>query len=240
MFLISFIAGILTVFAPCVLPLLPAILQGSLVSRRFRKLAIVIVSLSVSIFVFTFLLKASTLFISVSPRVWEVLSGGIVVFFGLTLMFDGLWERIVSVCSFKQKSDKLLFEGVKRESIWGDVIIGASLGPVFSSCSPTYFIILASVLPAHFFEGVLYLLAYILGLALMLIVIAFLGQKIILNMVEKAHQKHNYKKIVGVMFVVFGCIIMFGFSRYIQTSLVDLDLPSVSNLEERLIQKFVP
>ena len=53
-------------------------------------------------------------------------------------------------------------------------MVGLSLGPVFSSCSPTYAIILAVILPASFLTGLLNLFAYVLGLSIALLVIALL------------------------------------------------------------------
>ncbi|MCA9327976.1 cytochrome c biogenesis protein DipZ, partial [Candidatus Saccharibacteria bacterium] len=70
--LLSFIAGLLTVFAPCVLPLLPVILGGSFdpTTRDRRRPYIIIASLLASLILFTILLKASTVLIGVDPKVW--------------------------------------------------------------------------------------------------------------------------------------------------------------------------
>lgn len=65
--LVSFIAGILTVMAPCVFTLLPVILGGSLTGTSWKKPATIIASLSISIFVFTLILKASTALIDIHP-----------------------------------------------------------------------------------------------------------------------------------------------------------------------------
>ena len=51
-------------------------------------------------------------------------------------------------------------------------MIGAALGPVFSSCSPTYALIVATVLPQSFLSGLFYISVYVIGLALMLLLVA--------------------------------------------------------------------
>ena len=63
--ILSFFAGILTVFAPCILPLLPLIIGGSITGDEKQKYRpyIIIGSLVVSLIGFTLLLKASTLLI---------------------------------------------------------------------------------------------------------------------------------------------------------------------------------
>ena len=66
---ISFIAGVLTVLAPCILPLLPVVVGSSVGARSKATPFIVIGSLALSILLFTYLLKASTAFISIPPYV---------------------------------------------------------------------------------------------------------------------------------------------------------------------------
>src|ERR1700688_132853 len=96
---ISFAAGVLTVLAPCTLPLLPVII-GSSVSgeesqKQNKKKAFVIAgSLRLSIIIFTLLLKFSTVFIAVPQEFWQVLSGTIIILFGLVSIFPGLWESL--------------------------------------------------------------------------------------------------------------------------------------------------
>lgn len=73
--LISFFSGILTVLAPCVLPLLPVILGGSLAGQSKKRPYIIIASLILSLLLFTLLLKASTVLIHVDPIVWDYVAG---------------------------------------------------------------------------------------------------------------------------------------------------------------------
>ena len=56
----SFLAGILTVAAPCVLPLLPVIVGGSLMDEHRSRPLIIAVSLALSVILFTLLLKVFT------------------------------------------------------------------------------------------------------------------------------------------------------------------------------------
>src|SRR3989344_4691110 len=177
---ISFIAGVLTILAPCILPLLPVIVGHSITDTTpsRRRLFVVVTSLAVSVILFTLLLKASSLLIDIPQDFWKWISGGIIFFFGVTMIFPSIWERFSFANTISLKSNKVLGEGYKKNSIWGDVIIGASLGPIFSACSPTYFVILATILPVSFFLGIVYLFTYVLGLSLALIIIALIGERI--------------------------------------------------------------
>lgn len=154
--LVSFIAGALTVLAPCVLPLLPVILAGSTVNTKNRRRPmIIIVSLSLSVFVFTLLLKGSTALIGASPTFWNYISAVILAVFGLTLIFPETWARIVLKIPGHNKPDRWITKGYDGTgNFWTDVIVGAALGPVFTTCSPTFFVILATVLPQSLSFGI--------------------------------------------------------------------------------------
>lgn len=85
LFLGAFIAGMLTVLAPCVLAMLPIIVGGSISgdSKDRKRPVIIALSLAVSLIVFTLLLKATTLLIDVPPRAITYASGAIIIGLGI-------------------------------------------------------------------------------------------------------------------------------------------------------------
>ena len=77
LFLIAFIAGVLTVLAPCVLPLLPIIVGGTVSGGSNKARAFTVAfSLGVSVILFTLLLKSSTALINIPQQAWWWFSGG--------------------------------------------------------------------------------------------------------------------------------------------------------------------
>ncbi len=232
---VSFIAGILTVLAPCILPLLPVVIGSSATGRSRATPYIVVGSLAASIILFTYLLKVSSLFIDVPPQFWTYLSGGILVLFGLVLVFPSLWENLPGINRLMRSSNALVGKGYQEKSFWGDVLIGAALGPVFSSCSPTYFVILASVLPASFVLGTIYLLAYVLGLSLVLLFIALLGDKLASRLSYAADSHGWVKRLVGVIFVILGLLIFSGSEAGFEKWLLDHGVDLIP-LEQRILQ----
>jgi cytochrome c-type biogenesis protein len=234
---ISFIAGVLTVLAPCILPLLPVVI-GSTASGRSRATPYVVIgSLGVSIILFTYLLKASTAFIMVPPEFWTYLSGGILFFFGVVLLFPDLWDKVPGIAKLSQDSNKLLGAGYKKKSFWGDVLVGAALGPIFSSCSPTYFVILASVLPASFLLGTVYLIAYTLGLALVLLLIALLGERFVGRLSNLSDPKSKFKRGIGILFIVLGLMIALGYEKKLETSILNSGYFDITKIENTLLEK---
>jgi cytochrome c biogenesis protein CcdA len=239
LFLVSFIAGVLTVLAPCILPLLPVIVGGSLTDEgkgvQRKKVLTIVISLGLSVIAFTLLLKATTLFIAIPEDAWRWLSGGIIIVLGLITIFPSLWEGKL-LAKMSAKSNILLGKGDQKKSFWGDVLVGGALGPVFSSCSPTYFIVLATVLPAQPIVGMVYLLAYAAGLCLSLFVIALVGQKIMTKLNIVANPKGWLKRSLGILFLIVGIAVISGFDKQLQTSLVNAGIFDITKIEQKLLE----
>lgn len=231
--LVSFLAGVLTVLAPCVLPLLPIIIGGA--AQHRRNPYIITASLAVSIVVFTLVLKFSTALITVPQSVWSTISGVIIIIFGLVSLFPDLWTRFSVALGLQQGSDKLLESAAQKPGIAGDVLLGLSFGPVFSSCSPTYFVILATVLPQSFALGSLYLIVYAAGLSLVLLLISLLGQKFVSKIRWAANPNGWFKKSLGVLFILVGIFILTGADKTLQTYLLERGYFDVTNLEYKLL-----
>ena len=167
---------------------------------------------------------------------WGSVSGGIVIAFGLVLLFPGMWERLPFVNRLNRSSNQLLSSGYQRGGFLGAIIMGAALGPVFSACSPTYFIVLASVLPASFALGVFYLAVYVLGLCLTLFLVSLLGQRLADRLGFAADPKGIFKRVLGVLFVLVGIAVITGADKTLQIKILDTGFLDVTKLEQKLLE----
>lgn len=228
----AFFAGILTALAPCILPLLPIVIGGSVDgSRSLKKPLTIVGSLAVSVIVFTLLLKASTSLLGVPGEVWQWISGGLVAILGLLIVSPKLWERL----ALRTGAAKLSSIKVRSGRTTSDVITGASLGPVFNSCSPTYLFIVGIILPTSFAQGFAAIIAYALGLALILLVIAIGGRSVIQRLGWAANPHGAFRKVLGTLFIMVGLAIIFGLDKQLQTYILDNGwYAPISNLEMEL------
>ena len=122
---------------------------------------------------------------------------------------------------------------MSRQSVTGDILTGAALGPVFSSCSPTYALIVAAVLPVSFAEGVAYVVAYAIGLAGMLLLIALLGRGLVRRLGWLANPGGWFRRVIGAIFVLVGIAVITGFDKQLQTWILDAGLyDPIAGLEE--------
>jgi cytochrome c biogenesis protein CcdA len=239
---VAFLAGILTVLAPCILPLLPVVIGASEPGTRGISLRAftVIGALSLSVIAFTFLLKASTLLIVIPQMWWVWFSGAVITLVGIAMVFPEVWARVPIVSQMSRASNKALGAGYQKKSVTGDAIIGLALGPVFTTCSPTYLFIIATVLPATFATGALYLFSFTLGLALSLLALAYFGQQLVSMFVGRERQTETAKKIFGVLIVLVGLAIFTEYDKKVETWILDSGYGATINFEERLIEQFAP
>lgn len=216
----SFIAGMLTVLAPCVLALLPIIIGGSVSGdvRDKKRPIIIALSLAISLFIFTLALKATTLFIDVSPLTFTYISGAIIIGLGLLTLFPSVYARLIARLGIEQRAQTTLSKGYKNQRKYlGPIIIGAALGPVFSSCSPVYAYILATVLPVNFGQAMAYIIFYILGLSLVLLLIGYYGQRFVSKIRFASNPKGWFQRSIAILFIVVGLLIITGYDKKFQT-----------------------
>jgi len=239
LFFISFLAGVLTVVSPCVLPLLPVIVGGTLAGGTNVKRALTVtLSLGISVLAFTFLLKASTLLINVPQSFWSYVSGGLIILIGIATLFPRLYDRLPFMAAFNRDSNKLMSKGYMRQTFWGDVLVGAALGPVFSTCSPTYFIVLATVLPASLALGAADMLAYAVGLCAFLFIISIVGQKLVGNLATAADPDAWWRKALGILLILTGLLIVTGYAAIVEAPLYTIF--DETKVEQGLLQNNVP
>ncbi len=234
--LVSFLSGALTVLAPCILPVLPIIIGGSVQGGQKRNPYLITGSLAVAIVLFTLALKFSTAFINIPQGVWSAISGGILIIFGLISLFPRAWDAVSVKLGLANRSEQLLNSSREQKTRLGDILIGLSLGPVFSSCSPTYFLILATVLPRSLATGIVYLIAYALGLALVLLLISLLGQRFIQKARWAANPNGWFKRGLGILFVLVGIFILTGADKRVQTFLLEKGYFNITNFEQTILQ----
>ena len=241
-FVISVLAGVFTVLAPCILPLLPVVIGASEEgSRGISIRAITVIgSLFVSVIVFTLLLKASTLFINIPVMFWTSFSGIVIILVGSAIVFPSMWARIPYINKLSALSNKAVGSGYQKKSYKGDMLIGLALGPVFTTCSPTYLFIIATVLPSAFFVGFIYLMGFAIGLASSLLLIAYFGQKIVNKITARMQTAGRIKQVFGVLIILVGVAVLTGYDKKIETLILDSGYGATIQLEDSLIERFAP
>ncbi len=238
-FTISIVAGFLTVLAPCILPLLPIVIgsTGNGKNGISKRSLIVIASLAVSVTFFTLILKASTALIVIPQAFWQYFSGSVLILVGMAIVFPNLWTRLPLISKLSIRSNKAVGAGYQKHSLYGDMLIGGALGPVFTTCSPTYLLIIATILPASFLTGMIYLFGFVAGLVVALLLIAYFGERLTNAVAKRMGTAEGIKRIFGILIVIVGLAIMTGFDKKLETKILDSGYGATIEFENNLLQK---
>jgi len=182
---------------------------------------IIIASLIVSVVLFTLLLKFTTALLGIPTMVWAFIAGGIVLLFGINLLFPVLWEKFMDKTGLALAASKMMGASAGKSGVGKDILLGAALGPVFNSCSPTYALIVAVLLPASFVSGLGYLFAYAIGLGGILLLISIFGRVLVNKLKWASNPRGVFQKTIGVIFILVGLMVIFGIDKQIQTFVLD-------------------
>lgn len=236
----AFVAGMLTVLAPCILALLPIIIGGSVQGDvRDKKRPIVIaISLAVSILLFTLLLKATSLLVEVDPKTITYISGGIIIAVGVLTLFPSIYAKALIKLGIEHRAQRVLGKSFQNKSqLIGPIITGAALGPVFSSCSPVYAYILATVLPVNFAQAMAYIVSYILGLTLVMLLIGYYGQRFVSRIKFASDPKGWFQRGIAILFILVGLLVFTGYDKRFQTYVSEHTPFNFDALSSKLLPK---
>jgi cytochrome c-type biogenesis protein len=201
--LIAFGAGLVSVFSPCVLIVLPAVMASSTGRGKWRPLAIVL-GLSMSFTAMGFLASAfGSAFQSVKGYL-DVFAIMIVVVIGVWMLFD--WHlpynapRLGFVDAVSKRSYALPAEGVLS-----GLLLGMSLGIAWLPCTGA---VLGAILTwvaarGNVLTGGLLLLVYSLGFAVPMLAVAY-STKVSSTLVAKTANTIWIKRAAGLVLLIVG------------------------------------
>lgn len=176
---LAFAAGVLTIAAPCVLPMLPVVLGASLGAQPRTRPLFIALGFALAFAAVVLVFSSFTQVLGLSPDGLRNVAAVMLLGFGVLMVWPALYHRLslrasgaLSGLAGWQPSGRL------REGPLGGLLLGASLGVVWTPCAGP---VLASILTLIATEpasgrAALLLLAYSLGAALPMLLIAYGGQ----------------------------------------------------------------
>lgn len=225
--LLAFLAGVVTIGGPCILPLLP-ILLGTSVAGRNPLRPVAIIGGFVLAWVSAALLFASfgTL-LGASQTTWRLVASVVIIFFGVLMAAPMLQARLLA--PLEPLLSKLQPKGaVIKTDLLSGFLLGLSLGAVWTPCAGP---VLGSVLTLIAGQGSVWqsgpaVLAYALGAGLPMLVIAYGGQWAVQRVHALAKYAEPIQRLFGFLIIVVGFMLMTGADLRLQLW--------VSSLQERL------
>ena len=210
--LLAFLAGLLTLINPCVLPVLPIVLASALQSHRFGPVALA-AGLAVSFVAFglTVALLASAAGLS-SDRVGQI-GAVMMVAFGLVLLvpqFNAQFSR--ATAGFAARADHGI-DAVDRSGLVGQALTGMLLGAVWSPCvGPTLggTIALAATGGTTLWSA-LVMIAFAAGVASVMMALAYGARASLMRRRDALRGLSEWARpLMGAVLAGVGLMILFG------------------------------
>jgi cytochrome c biogenesis protein CcdA len=219
-----FLAGVLTIFAPCVLPVLPIILGSTFSKNKFNPVYLVI-GLMISFTLSGFFISRYGSLIGLSADNIKLISGLLMLFFGLSYVINPINEFIQSKLSRLSQIGHLSSSKLDENNPIHILILGALLGLIWSPCSgPSLGIAigLASQKESSF-QGLQMMSVFSLGAGLSLLLFSYLSLTVSKNFFKKlVSWSKNFKNNFGYLLVVISCLIIFNLDKKIEFYLLKM------------------
>lgn len=214
----AFLAGIITILSPCILPILPIILSGSFGSKR-KPLGIVI-GFILSFTFFTLFLSALVRVSGIPPDILRNISVIIILIFGISLILPQF--QIFTEKLFSRLSGRFAVQG-NHEGFHGGVFIGLSLGLIWTPCVGP---IIASVITLAATNSVnltafIITFFYALGTAIPMFAIMLGGRTLLQKVPWLLPNTAKIQKIFGVVMILTAVAIFFNIDRKFQVFILD-------------------
>lgn len=220
----GYLAGLLTLINPCVLPVLPIALSSALSANRAGPL---IMALGLMTTFTTLGLFAASIgpSIGLTEDVISHASAVLMVFFGLVLLVPNFNARFATATSgFASSVDQKMF-GLDQSGTGGLFLGGMLLGAVWSPCiGPTLggAISLAAQGGSLVWSGSI-MLAFSMGVATIILVLGYGAREVIRSRQQALrHLAAKSRSIMGIVFLVVGLGLFFKVHHTIDAALINI------------------
>lgn len=210
----AFVAGVVTVLSPCVLPLLPVLLASSTIGGRLRPVGIII-GFALFFTGITLLLSLVVRQFAVSPDIHRLAAAGIFTLMGLILAVPALKNRFEALAS--PAAGRLAPAGA-GDGLGGGLATGAGLGLAWTPCvGPIMAAVITLALnQATTAASAATAIAFSLGTAIPMGLIVFFGHRLYGRIGILKRNSARIQQAMGLVVLAVGLAIFLGYDRIVQ------------------------
>lgn len=223
-FIFAYLAGLLTLINPCVLPVLPIVLVGALNANKAGPLALA-AGMSVSFVVFGVLVTAFGSSIGLTQDRLAQIGAGLMILFGLILLVPAFAQRFELATAGIAAGADARMNDLEAGSLRGQFLGGLLLGTVWSPCiGPT---LGGAIALASQGENLAYvtliMCAFALGVSTLIIGLGMGAREAIRSRAQALRGlAERSKPIIGATFIIVGAMLLFQFHHVIEGWLLDV------------------
>lgn len=213
--LFAFLSGVVTIFAPCIWPILPIILSSGVSGGERRPVGIV-AGLVLSFTFFTLALSYILKFIPIDPDTLRLLAVAVISFLGLTLVVPAFGKILEGYVSRLSSVGGGMFN--KGTGFKGGFVTGFALGVVWSPCAGPILATVATLAATQTLNLsiVLVTVAFVLGVGVPLLILAVLGRHILTKTRSLSKYTGRIQQVFGVVMILSALAIYTGYDLKLQ------------------------
>lgn len=222
--LLSFVAGLVTILNPCVLPLIPILVASALGKSRAGPLALA-AGLVTSFTLFGFTVIAFGYSLGINEQLVRMIAGGLLAVAGIVLLVPQAQAALSAAAAPIANFGNQKLEQVSGDGWYGQFAVGLLLGLVWAPCvGPTLGVAIAAASQGENLLGSFFIfLVFGLGVATSILLFAYGSRKALgekrktLNLVAKYG-----KPLFGAALLIVGVMVLTGFDKVIEIALLNI------------------
>ena len=233
--LLAFIAGALSIFSPCVLPLLPITLGAAASQGKYGPAALAF-GMALSFVVIGLFVALAGFSIGLDQGFFRLVAAVMLVIMGAVLLVPALQNRVALAAGPVSGWVDSRMGAIAGSGANGQFGVGVLLGAVWSPCvGPT--LGAASLLAAqgeNLGQVTLTMLAFGIGAALPLLLLGLLSRELLMRWRWRMiNAGKTVKAALGGLLIVTGSLILMGLDKQVEAKLVDMSPPWLTALTTR-------
>jgi cytochrome c biogenesis protein CcdA len=220
----AFLAGVVSILSPCVLPILPIVLGGAASEHR-RGPLVLAAGLALSFTVIGLFVATIGFSLGLDLGVFRMVAGFILLALGLAMLVPAAGARLATAAGPLSDWTQARFGGFDRGGLSGQFGVGLLLGAVWSPCvGPT--LGAASLMAARgedLGQVGLTMLAFGIGAGLPLAALGALSREKLLGLRERMMAAgQGAKTALGLVVVAVALLVLTGWDKLIEARMVEL------------------
>ena len=207
---LALIEGFGLIISPCILPVLPLILAGSLAGNKKHSIGIV-AGFVLAFALFTFFSRQLVILFATDLTIVRYISFGLLILFGLIMLSNKLGN------SFARLTQKLADVGMKfsknqEKGFVSGLLFGGLVGLIWTPCAGPILaaVIVQTIIQKTTLNSFLIILAFGIGAAIPMLLIALLGKKIMSRMQFFKVHSEMIRKILGMIIIASVFYMLYG------------------------------
>ena len=215
---LAFLAGLLSLLSPCVLPMIPLVASSAVRSSR-KGIFMLALGLSLSFALAGTILTFALISLGLSPEVLRYFSASLLLFIAVAVLVPSVGDWLSTRLSLL--TSRLPGQNVAGDGVMTQFAVGASLGLVWLPCvGPTLGAAIALASTGQSMgSAFLVMLSFGVGTAIPLVGFSFLMKNSLSKWITTAALA---KKVMGISLIVLSLSIFSGFDRTLEALALEI------------------